>query len=106
CYLVAGAWRRVNLHGASATINEKSKVAIVTGAGTGIGKAVAVALLGAGYSVAFAGRRPEPLQDAIKASGAPAARAIAVPTNVADPAPVRPLFPRTREPFARLALLS
>ena len=77
-------------------MNEQSKVAIVTGAGTGIGKAVAVALMGAGYSVAFAGRRPEPLQDAIKASGAPAARAIAVPTNVADPASVRALFTRTR----------
>jgi len=86
-------------------MNEQSKVAIVTGAGTGIGKAVAVALMGAGYSVAFAGRRPEPLQDAIKASGAPAARAIAVPTNVADPASVRALFTRTREAFGRLDLL-
>jgi NAD(P)-dependent dehydrogenase (short-subunit alcohol dehydrogenase family) len=86
-------------------MNEKSKVAIVTGAGTGIGKAVATALLGAGYSVAFAGRRTEPLQDAIKASGAPAARAIGVPTNVADPASVRALFARTREAFGRLDLL-
>jgi len=83
----------------------KSKVAIVTGAGTGIGKAVATALLGAGYSVAFAGRRGEPLQDAIKAAGASATQAIAVPTNVADPASVRALFARTREAFGRLDVL-
>ncbi len=86
-------------------MKENSKVAVVTGAGTGIGKAVALALLGAGYSVAFAGRRSQPLQDAIKASGAPAARAIAVATDVADPASVRTLFARTREAFGRLDLL-
>ena len=86
-------------------MKENSKVAVVTGAGTGIGKAVALALLGAGYSVAFAGRRSQPLQDAIKASGAGAARAIAVATDVADPASVRTLFARTREAFGRLDLL-
>jgi NAD(P)-dependent dehydrogenase (short-subunit alcohol dehydrogenase family) len=86
-------------------MNAKSKVAVVTGAGTGIGKAVATALLGAGYSVAFAGRRGEPLQDAIKAAGASATQAIAVPTNVADPASVRALFARTREAFGRLDVL-
>jgi NAD(P)-dependent dehydrogenase (short-subunit alcohol dehydrogenase family) len=86
-------------------MNEQMKVAIVTGAGTGIGKAVATALLGAGFSVVFAGRRVEPLQDAIKAAGAPAERAIAVPTNVADPASVRALFARTRETFGRLDFL-
>jgi NADP-dependent 3-hydroxy acid dehydrogenase YdfG len=86
-------------------MKENSKVAVVTGAGTGIGKAVALALLGAGYSVAFAGRRSQPLQDAVKASGAPAARAIAVATDVADPASVRALFARTRGAFGRLDLL-
>jgi NAD(P)-dependent dehydrogenase (short-subunit alcohol dehydrogenase family) len=86
-------------------MKENSKVAVVTGAGTGIGKAVALALLGAGYSVAFAGRRSQPLQDAIKASGAGASRAIAVATDVADPASVRALFARTREAFGRLDLL-
>ena len=86
-------------------MTNESKVAIVTGAGTGIGKAVATALLGAGYRVALAGRRPEPLQAVVAASGAPAARAIAVPTNVADPASVSALFAKTREAFGRLDLL-
>jgi NAD(P)-dependent dehydrogenase (short-subunit alcohol dehydrogenase family) len=86
-------------------MNNESKVAIVTGAGSGIGKAVALALLGAGYRVAFAGRRAEPLSAAVAAGGAPSARAIAVSTNVADPASVRALFAKTREAFGRLDLL-
>jgi len=86
-------------------MTHESKVAIVTGAGTGIGKAVATALLGAGYHVALAGRRAEPLLAVVAASGAPAARAIAVPTNVADPASVSALFAKTREAFGRLDLL-
>jgi NAD(P)-dependent dehydrogenase (short-subunit alcohol dehydrogenase family) len=86
-------------------MSNKSKVAIVTGAGSGIGKAVALALLGAGYNVAFAGRRAEPLEAAIAASAAPSARAIAVPTDVADPASVRALFAKTRAAFGRLDLL-
>ncbi len=86
-------------------MTHESKVAIVTGAGTGIGKAVASALLAAGYRVALAGRRPEPLQAAIAATGAPATQAIAVPTNVADPASVSALFAKTRDAFGRLDLL-
>jgi NAD(P)-dependent dehydrogenase (short-subunit alcohol dehydrogenase family) len=86
-------------------MTQQSKVAIVTGAGTGIGKAVASALLAAGYRVALAGRRPEPLQAAIAATGAPAKQAIAVPTDVADPASVRALFAKTRDAFGRLDLL-
>ncbi len=82
-----------------------TKIAVVTGAGSGIGKAVAHALLGAGWSVALAGRRAERLQQAIAGSGAPASRAIAVATDVADPASVRALFARTREAFGRLDLL-
>ncbi|MEI6718335.1 MAG: SDR family NAD(P)-dependent oxidoreductase, partial [Betaproteobacteria bacterium] len=58
-----------------------SKVAIVTGAGTGVGKAAALALLADGYRVVLAGRRPEPLAAVIALSGAPA-RALAVPTDV------------------------
>ena len=83
----------------------RPQVAVVTGAGTGIGKAVAFALLGAGYAVALAGRRAEPLAQAIAASGAPAGRAIAVPTDVADAASVKALFARTQETFGRLDLL-
>jgi len=90
---------------AQRTMSSESKVAIVTGAGTGIGKAVALALLGAGYRVALAGRRAEPLAAAIAASAAPFARAIAVSTNVADPASVRALFAETRLAFGRLDLL-
>jgi NAD(P)-dependent dehydrogenase (short-subunit alcohol dehydrogenase family) len=86
-------------------MSSESKVAIVTGAGTGIGKAVGLALLGAGYKVALAGRRAEPLRSAISASGAAATRAIAVPTDVADPASVRALFTHTRETFGRLDVL-
>ena len=81
------------------------KAAIVTGAGTGIGKGVALALLGEGYRVAFAGRRKEPLEAAIKDAGANAQRAIAVPTDVGDPASVKALFARTKEAFGRLDLL-
>jgi NAD(P)-dependent dehydrogenase (short-subunit alcohol dehydrogenase family) len=81
------------------------RTAIVTGAGTGIGKAAATALLKEGYRVAFAGRRKEPLEQAIAEAGASAANAIAVPTDVSDPASVRALFARAREVFGRLDLL-
>jgi len=80
------------------------KSAIVTGAGTGIGKAVALALLRDGYRVSLAGRRKEPLEAAIAEAGA-GAQALAVPTDVSDPEQVRALFERTREAFGRLDLL-
>jgi NAD(P)-dependent dehydrogenase (short-subunit alcohol dehydrogenase family) len=86
-------------------MSEISKVAIVTGAGTGIGKAVALALAGDGYSVVFAGRRAELLESAIRSSGAAASRCLAVPTDVKDPGSVRALFTTTRERFGRLDLL-
>jgi NAD(P)-dependent dehydrogenase (short-subunit alcohol dehydrogenase family) len=82
-----------------------NKTAIVTGAGTGIGKAVAIALLGAGYRVAFAGRRREPLEQAIAAAGAGPTQALAVPTDVADPASVAALFAQVRQAFGRLDVL-
>ena len=81
------------------------KVAVVTGAGTGIGKAAAFALLKEGYRVAFAGRRREPLEQAIAEAAAPQGAALAVPTDVSDPASVRALFARVRESFGRLDVL-
>jgi NAD(P)-dependent dehydrogenase (short-subunit alcohol dehydrogenase family) len=76
----------------------QGRVAVVTGAGTGIGKASALALLKAGYSVALAGRRAEPLEKAVAESGA-GSRAIAVPTDVGDPKSVAALFARVKSAF-------
>jgi NAD(P)-dependent dehydrogenase (short-subunit alcohol dehydrogenase family) len=78
------------------------QVAIVTGGGTGIGRAAAMALLGAGWRVAVAGRRPEPLQEV--ARQAPE-RALAVPTDMTDPDAVRALFDDTVKAFGRVDLL-
>ena len=78
-----------------------TKIAIVTGAGTGVGKAAALALLKDGYSVALAGRRAEPLQEVIAWSGA-ADRALAVPTDVADPESVKALFAAVVQKFGRV----
>ncbi len=82
-----------------------NKVAIVTGAGTGIGKAVAIALLRDGYAVALAGRRKELLERAVAAAGPAGARALVVPTDVSDLPSVAALFARTKEAFGRLDLL-
>ena len=81
------------------------KVAIVTGAGSGIGKAVALALLGAGYRVALAGRREEALARTAQEAGAAASHALMVATDVARPESVKALFARTRETFGRLDVL-
>jgi NAD(P)-dependent dehydrogenase (short-subunit alcohol dehydrogenase family) len=81
------------------------KVAIVTGAGSGIGKATAVTLLKHGYYVALAGRRADALAAAVRDAGDAGAHALAVPTDVSDPASVRALFARTKERFGRLDLL-
>ena len=81
------------------------KVAIVTGAGTGIGKAVAIALLKNGYRVALAGRRREPLEQAIAEAAASSAIALAIPTDVSDPGSVSALFARTQKTYGRLDLL-
>ena len=81
-----------------------SKIAIVTGAGTGIGKAAALALLKDGWHVALAGRRPEPLEAVAAESGA-GPRAVAVPTDVAEPEAVRALFDRVVQAFGRVDLL-
>ncbi len=82
-----------------------NKVAIVTGAGTGIGKAVALALGQEGYAVALAGRRREPLDAAARVAAAPGARTLVVPTDVANLSSVKALFAKTKEAFGRLDLL-
>ena len=81
------------------------KVAIVTGAGSGIGRAAAIALLGDGYKVVLAGRRAEALAETAREAGAAGADALAVPTDITDPDSVRNLFSRTKEAFGRLDLL-
>jgi NAD(P)-dependent dehydrogenase (short-subunit alcohol dehydrogenase family) len=81
------------------------KIALVTGAGSGIGRAVALAFLANGYRVALAGRRVDALQATIKLAGADGARAIAVPTDVGDPAAVHALFAKVKETFGRLDVL-
>ena len=81
-----------------------SRVALVTGAGTGIGKAAALALLAAGYRVTLAGRRREPLEAVAEASGA-GDRALVVPADVSDESSVAALFARNVEVFGRLDVL-
>ena len=82
-----------------------AKIALVTGAGTGIGRSVALALLREGYSVVLAGRRVEPLEQTAAAATAAGSRPLVVPADVTDPASVAALFARTKEVFGRLDLL-
>ena len=81
------------------------KVAVVTGAGTGIGKASALALLKAGWQVVFAGRRADVLEKALAEAGPDRSRALAVATDVGKPESVRALFAKIKEKFGRLDLL-
>jgi NAD(P)-dependent dehydrogenase (short-subunit alcohol dehydrogenase family) len=78
------------------------KVALITGGGSGVGKASALALARAGFAVVVAGRRPEPLEAVASAIGE---RALAVPADIGDPRSVAALFARVRERFGRLDLL-
>ncbi len=81
------------------------KVAIVTGAGSGVGRSVALALLAEGYAVVLAGRRKEALDATAEAGKASGGRTLSVPTDVRDPASVKALFAKTKESFGRLDLL-
>jgi len=88
--------------GHDATVAEGQRIAVVTGAGSGIGREVATSLLGAGYAVALAGRREAPLRETAAAGSG---RAIVVPGDVTDPVSVRSLFARVREEFGRVDVL-
>ena len=81
------------------------RTALVTGAGSGIGRAAALALLEAGWRVALAGRRAEALDETRALAGEAAGRALAIPTDVTDESQVQALFARIREAFGRLDLL-
>ena len=86
-------------------MSSSDKVAVVTGAGTGIGRQVALALLKDGFAVVLAGRRKEPLEEAAAAGAAAGGRTLAVPTDVGNPASVKALFARVERDFGRLDLL-
>ena len=81
------------------------KVAIITGAGTGIGKAAALALLKEDFAVVLAGRRVEPLEATAAEARSLGAPTLVVPTDVASPDAVKNLFAKTKEKFGRLDLL-
>lgn len=81
------------------------KVAIITGAGSGIGRSSALHLLKDGYSVVLAGRRQEPLDETIKLSGVNDSQALAVSADVSDPDSISKLFSKTEERFGRLDVL-
>src|ERR1035441_3247228 len=76
------------------------KVALVTGAGSGIGRAASLALHAAGYSVVLAGRRAAELERTARSAGM-----LPVPTDISQPDQVRALFARTKEAFGRLDVL-
>ena len=84
---------------------ETAKVAVITGGGTGVGRAAALALVAEGYTIVLSGRRPEPLKEVASEIGSTGGRALAVPTDVTDPESIRALFTRTVEVFGRLDLL-
>ena len=84
---------------------DNGRVAIVTGAGSGIGRYSAIALLQAGYSVGLAGRREDALQETVAEAGADGERALAVSTNVGDAASVASLFAQVKGKYGRLDVL-
>lgn len=86
-------------------MSDTHKVALITGAGSGIGRAVAVKLQGAGYHVVLAGRRTDELEKTAAALSASGGKGLVVPTDVADQASVKVLFAKTRDAFGRLDVL-
>ncbi|UFN51415.1 SDR family oxidoreductase [Roseomonas sp. OT10] len=83
----------------------EERIAVVTGAGSGVGRAAALALLEAGWSVALAGRRPDALEETVSRAGENSARCLAVATDVTNPESVDALFAAVKQRFGRLDLL-
>src|SRR5258706_11768566 len=86
-------------------MNSTPRIALVTGAGTGIGKRPSLLLWEAGFSVVLAGRRIEPLQQTVQQAGVPDSRALVMSTDVTDPQAVSALFAATEAKFGRLDVL-
>ena len=86
-------------------MSSMTKVAVVTGAGSGIGRRTALTFLEAGYSVTLAGRRRGPLEKTAAESGSASSRTLMVPADVADPEAVGNLFAKTRDTFGRIDVL-
>src|SRR6202140_4046478 len=83
----------------------QAKIAVITGAGSGIGRASAPALREAGWNVVLAGRRPEMLEEPAALAQAPPPRTLAVPTDVSDPAQIAALFAAVKGTYGRIDLL-
>ena len=86
-------------------MSSQSKVAVVTGAGSGIGRASALALLKAGYCVTLTGRRQQALEESVAAAGSDASRALACPADISRPDQVRTVFEQTLARFGRVDVL-
>ncbi len=86
-------------------MNASRKIALVTGAGSGVGRLSAMALLEDGWTVVLAGRRAEPLQALAAEASARGQHAVPVPTDVTDPGSVQALFDTIEQEFGRLDLL-
>lgn len=85
--------------------NKVTKIALVTGAGTGIGRAVSLALLAQNYGVALVGRRSEPLEETAELSGDRSGNTLIIPADISDPQAVSKTFSQTQNHFGRLDLL-
>ena len=86
-------------------MSAQDRVAVITGAGSGIGRATALAFLEDGWRIALAGRRPDALQETLKLAGDHKPRALAVPTDVGDPQSVQALFEKVKATFGRVDAL-
>ena len=82
-----------------------NKIAMVTGAGSGVGRACSLALLRAGYTVVLVGRRAEKLQETVDQAGDDAERTLAVPTDIGNPEEVKSLFEKIKQTYGRLDIL-